>query len=132
MILINQHYIEHGELPPTFTVQLDNASSNKNILVLGFLAIYVLLGIFKSVRVRFLLENHAHDVYDAFQGIHAKKLERVPHALGLAARANPSVLARFHHPSHCWRLERQLVLHMGRDDQRDPQRPRRGSAPSCP
>ncbi len=78
LILINQHYIEHNELPPHFTVQLDNASSNKNALVLGFLGIYVLLGVFKTARVRFLLENHAHDVHDAFQGIHAKALEHAP------------------------------------------------------
>ena len=63
-----------------FTVQLDNASSNKKCLVLAFLGVYVILGIFKTVRVRFLLENHAHDVYDAFQGIHAKALERAPTA----------------------------------------------------
>jgi len=86
LILINQHFIEHGDLPPNFTVQLDNASSNKNSLVLGFLAIYVLLGIFKTARVRFLLENHAHDVYDAFQGIHAKALERAPQAATLNSK----------------------------------------------
>ena len=86
LILINQHFIEHGDLPPNFTVQLDNASSNKNSLVLGFLGIYVLLGIFKTARVRFLLESHAHDVYDAFQGIHAKALERAPQAATLSSR----------------------------------------------
>jgi hypothetical protein len=80
LILINQRFIEHGDLPQQFSVQLDNASSNKKYLVLGFLGIYVILGIFKSVRARFLLENHAHDVYDAFQGIHAKALARAPAA----------------------------------------------------
>ena len=89
-----------------FSVQLDNASSNKNMLVLGFLGIYVFLGIFKSVRVRFLLENHAHDVYDAFQGIHAKALERVPHALSVLARDSESVFAHLHHLSDRGSLER--------------------------
>ena len=78
LIIINQYFIENGDLPLQFTVQLDNASSNKNSLVLGFLGLYVILGIFKSARVRFLFENHAHDIYDAFQGIHAKALERRP------------------------------------------------------
>ena len=78
LILISQHFIENGVLPLQFSVQFDNASSNKNLLVLAFLGLYVILGIFKTVRVRFLLENHAHDIYDAFQGIHAKALERSP------------------------------------------------------
>ena len=31
----------------------------------------VLHGVVKRARVRFELENHAHDIYDAFGGIHS-------------------------------------------------------------
>jgi hypothetical protein len=42
--------------------------------VLAYLGLYVLEGVFSSIRVRCLLENHAHDVYDAFQAVHAGRV----------------------------------------------------------
>ena len=71
-IAINTALADHGNLPRTASVQLDNASVNHNSLVLGFLALYVLFGVFDWARLRFELENHAHDIYDAFQAIHKK------------------------------------------------------------
>ena len=71
-IAINAALADHGNLPRTASVQLDNASVNHNSLVLGFLALYVLFGVFDWARLRFELENHAHDIYDAFQAIHKK------------------------------------------------------------
>ena len=73
-IMINTVYAEHGNLPPTLSVQFDGASNNKCIAVLAYLGLYVLEGVFSSIRVRCLLENHAHDVYDAFQAVHAGRV----------------------------------------------------------
>ena len=69
LTVINTAYEEHGDLPSKFSVQLDNASTNHCILVLAFIGLYVLLGVFDSARIRFELPDHAHDIYDAFQGI---------------------------------------------------------------
>ena len=76
-IAINTALADHGNLPRTASVQLDNASVNHNSLVLGFLALYVLFGVFDWARLRFELENHAHDIYDAFQAIHQKRSGKV-------------------------------------------------------
>ena len=70
-ILINTVFEEHGCLPPLLTLQFDGASVNKCILVLAFMALYVLYRVFTTARARCELENHAHDVYDAFQAVHA-------------------------------------------------------------
>lgn len=43
-ILINTAFHDHGDLPKRATVQLDNASTNHNMLVLAFMALYVLPG----------------------------------------------------------------------------------------
>jgi hypothetical protein len=74
-VMINVAYQERRALPPTLTVQFDGASTNKCILVLAFLGLYVLEGVFKTVRVRCLLENHAHDVYDSFHAVHAGRVK---------------------------------------------------------
>ena len=68
-IVVNTAYLEHGNLPPNLSVQADNASVNHSNCVLGFLALYVMYGVVKKARLRFELANHAHDIYDAFQGI---------------------------------------------------------------
>ena len=57
------------------SVQFDGASTNKCILVLAYLGLYALEGVFKRVRVRCLLEHHAHDVYDAFHAVHAGRVK---------------------------------------------------------
>ena len=71
LIMINGCFIEHKVLPRILTLQFDGASTNKCMLVLAFLALYVLEGVFDMARARCELENHAHDLYDAFQAIHA-------------------------------------------------------------
>ena len=73
-ILVNAIFKEHGDVPPLMTVQLDNAPTNHNILVLVFNALYVLEQITLENRVRFELPNHAHDVYDSFHSIHARRV----------------------------------------------------------
>ena len=55
-------------MPKCLAVQADNARTNKGWLVLGFLGAYVLNGVFEEARLRFCLEDHANDIYDAFQG----------------------------------------------------------------
>lgn len=69
--MINSAYQRLGRLPRRLTVQFDGASTNKCILVLAFLGLYVLEGVFETVRVRCLMESHAHDVYDSFHAVHA-------------------------------------------------------------
>ncbi|CAK0866806.1 unnamed protein product, partial [Prorocentrum cordatum] len=69
-IAVNTAYEEHGNLPRKLSVQMDNASVNHSMCVLGFLAIYALVDVFDVVRLRFELPDHAHDVYDAFHSIH--------------------------------------------------------------
>ena len=51
-LAINVAYEDHGDLPRTASVQLDNASVNHNMLVFGFVSLYVMLGIFDKFRVR--------------------------------------------------------------------------------
>jgi hypothetical protein len=82
--MINTAYAEHGNLPSKLSVQFDGASNNKCIAVLAYLGLYVLEGVFSSVRVRCLLEHHAHDVYDAFQAVHAG---RVRHSTFFASKS---------------------------------------------
>ena len=54
-IAIGTEYEEHGDLPDKASVQLDNASVNHSMLTLGYCALYVLFGVFKTFRVRFEL-----------------------------------------------------------------------------
>ena len=75
-ILVNTAFMEHQDLPQLLTMQFDGASTNKNILVLTFLALYVLEGIVSTARARCELENHAHDLYDSFHSIHARRVLR--------------------------------------------------------
>lgn len=69
LTVINTAYEEHGDLPKKFSVQLDNATVNHCSLIFAFVGLYVLFGVFTSARIRFQLPDHAHDIYDAFQGI---------------------------------------------------------------
>ncbi|CAK0833225.1 unnamed protein product, partial [Prorocentrum cordatum] len=69
-IAVNTACEEHKKLPRKLSVQLDNASVNHSMCVLGFLAVYALVDVFDTVRLRFELPDHAHDVYDAIHAIH--------------------------------------------------------------
>ena len=66
--MVNTVYEEHKQLPKCLAIQADNARTNKGWLVLGFLGVYVVNGVFEEARLRFCLEDHAHDIYDEFQG----------------------------------------------------------------
>ena len=74
-IVVNTVLRDHATLPPDFTMQFDGASTNKCILVLVFVGLYVLSGVFRQGRARCELENHAHDVYDAWHAIHARAVK---------------------------------------------------------
>ena len=76
-ITLNAAFEDHGDLPDTISCNLDNASVNHNMLTLAFAGLYVLFGVTRKFRIRFELENHAHDIYDAFQGIHGQAVRRV-------------------------------------------------------
>ena len=92
-VMINCSYKAHGNLPHVLTVQFDGASTNKCNLVLAYLGLYVLHGVFSKVRVRCLLENHAHDVYDAFHAVHARAV-RSRCSLDLYSELYPSYSRR--------------------------------------
>ena len=76
LVMINDVLEVHDVMPEEFTLQCDGASTNKNVLVLAFLALLVMEGVFRQARLRMELEHHAHDVYDAFQAIHARMARR--------------------------------------------------------
>ena len=54
-----------GNLPEVLYLQLDNTSrENKNQVLFGYLNMLVELGIFKKIKVDFLLVGHTHDHID--------------------------------------------------------------------
>ena len=66
-----------GILPPVLYVQLDNtARENKNSTVFGYLSMLVERGIFKKIKVNFLLVGHTHDHIDQMFSRFSKKLAR--------------------------------------------------------
>ena len=76
LIMINEVLEVHGVMPEEYTLQCGGASTNNNVLVLTVLALLVMEGVFRQARLRMELEHHAHDVYDAFQAIHARMAKR--------------------------------------------------------
>ena len=55
----------YGILPEVLYLQLDNTSrENKNQVLFGYLNMLVELGIFKKIKVGFLLVGHTHDHID--------------------------------------------------------------------
>ena len=78
-ISIIHHVITHwpGDLPEVLYLQLDNTSQeNKNQVVFGYLSMLVELGIFKKVKVGFLLVGHTHDHIDQMFSHFARTLRR--------------------------------------------------------
>ena len=66
-----------GPLPPVLYVQLDNtARENKNSSVFGYLSMLVHRGLFKKIKVNFLLVGHTHDHIDQMFSTFSKKLSR--------------------------------------------------------
>ena len=66
-----------GILPPVLYMQLDNTTrENKNSTVFGYLSMLVEKGIFKKIKVNFLLVGHTHDHIDQMFSRFSKKLER--------------------------------------------------------
>ena len=62
-------------MPPEFSLQFDGASTNKNILTLAYLALYILFSVFRRARARNEVEHHAHDIYDAVHAVHAGRVK---------------------------------------------------------
>ncbi len=66
-ILLKILELHKESLPPVLYVQMDNcAGQNKNRYVLAFLSLLVELGIFKKVKVSFLMVGHTHEDVDQF------------------------------------------------------------------
>lgn len=71
-VILSVAFEDHGDIPPEIVLQMDNASPNHNILVFAFCGLYVLEDVCERFRIRFELPHHAHDIYDAFEAVHAK------------------------------------------------------------
>ena len=56
----------HTGLPPTLYLQLDNASDNKNTNVMAFCDYLVTTGVFRKIKVSFLLVGHTHEDVDQY------------------------------------------------------------------
>ena len=64
-------------LPPVLYIQLDNtARENKNSTVFGYLSMLVEQGVFKKVKVNFLLVGHTHDHIDQMFSTFSRQLSR--------------------------------------------------------
>lgn len=65
-----------GVLPPVLYLQLDNTSrENKNKYVLAYLNMLVETGVFKKIKLGFLLVGHTHDQIDQMFSKFSKKLK---------------------------------------------------------
>jgi hypothetical protein len=53
-------------LPPTLYLQLDNASDNKNRCILALCDSLVTKGVFKKIKISFLLVGHTHEDVDQY------------------------------------------------------------------
>ena len=73
-IVLSTAFEDHGDVPPEIALQMDNASPNHNILVMAFCGLYVLEEVCEVFKLRFELANHAHDIYDAFNAIHGRRV----------------------------------------------------------
>ena len=74
-IVVNTVLHDHGAMPQDFTIQFDGASTNKCILVLAYIGLYPMSGVFHECRARCEVENHAHDVYDSYHHIHGHRVK---------------------------------------------------------
>lgn len=74
--MVNTVYEEHKVVPHRLTVQGDNAATNKTWVVLGVLGVYGVEGVINEGRLRCCMEEHAHDIYDAYHGIHVTRLSQ--------------------------------------------------------
>ena len=61
-------------LPPTLYLQLDNASDNKSKALLAFCDGLVEQGVFKKVKLSFLLVGHTHEDIDQYFSVIARKI----------------------------------------------------------
>ena len=62
-------------LPPTLTLQLDNAcGDNKNRWVFAFCSLLVHKGVFREIFINFLIVGHTHDDIDALFGRWSRRL----------------------------------------------------------
>ena len=63
-------------LPPTLTLQLDNASGdNKNRWVFAFCSLLVYRAVFREIFINFLIVGHTHEDIDALFGRWSNKLK---------------------------------------------------------
>ncbi|XP_060561075.1 uncharacterized protein LOC132720867 [Ruditapes philippinarum] len=93
--------INGGMLPPTLYIQADNsAKDNKNAFFLTFLAWLVKTGIFKKVKLSFLMVGHTHEDIDQvfsrischMKHVDAPTLPALLHAIGDSTTPSPQVV----------------------------------------
>ena len=66
-----------GPLPRRLYLQLDNASENKGLQFLAFIAHLVEMGGFDSVKLSYLIVGHTHDLLDQWCSILSKIIKRI-------------------------------------------------------
>ncbi|XP_078368507.1 uncharacterized protein LOC144652327 [Oculina patagonica] len=67
-----------GSQPPVLYLQLDNCYRDcKNIHILGFCALLVKAGVFKKVRLSYLMVRHTHEDIDQMFSRIAEALRRM-------------------------------------------------------
>ena len=77
---------EKKPLPAHLWIQADNCGGdNKNHVVLGFCAMLVARGVFKTVQMNHLVVGHTHEDIDAFFAIISRILKGSPPRLGPAS-----------------------------------------------
>ncbi len=68
---------ENGYLPPVLYLQLDNTCrENKNKFVFSVLSYLVAMGVFKKIKVNFLVVGHTHEDIDQYFSVVSKGLVR--------------------------------------------------------
>ena len=75
--ILNKILLAKEKLPPVLYVQLDNTTrENKNQVFFAYCAMLVELGIFRKVKVGFLLVGHTHDQIDQMFSRFSVRLRR--------------------------------------------------------
>ena len=66
-----------GPLPRSLYLQLDNASDNKSLQFLAFIAYLVEMGVFDSIKVNYLIVGHTHELVDQWFSVLSKFIKRI-------------------------------------------------------
>lgn len=78
VLRVQQHRRDNGDpMPEVLYVQLDNVSSNKSIFILAYCALLVHQGVFRKVKLNYLIVGHTHENIDQMFSRFSVALRRV-------------------------------------------------------